>query len=129
MSEYNPYLPDRNNYAPEKYKLESQLQADCAFWFWNRFIAERRMLFHVDNNSYNRVIGSKKKALGVVSGPSDFIFIVDSVIFIEMKLPGETQSDAQIDFMNKVVEKGHKYIIIEYFEQFKKYVTFKIVRQ
>ncbi len=117
-------------FYPENYKREDQLQQDCYLWFHNEFHAERRMLFHVDNNSWNAVIGAKKKSLGVIPGPSDFVFITHggAVVFIEMKLPKQPQSEEQLDFMRKVQKRGHLYFIVEYREQFKKLVTKLILR-
>jgi len=87
------------------------------------------MLFHVDNNSWNAIVGAKKKALGVVSGVSDLIFIVDSaVIFIEMKIPGGTQSSEQMDFEMKVNVRAHEYVIIYSFEEFKKFIIKRLMR-
>jgi hypothetical protein len=79
------------------------------------------MLHHNDNNSYNRIIGARKKALGVVAGLSDMELICDYgiVLFIEMKIPGGVQSSEQKDFERKVVERGHIYVVIFNFEQFK----------
>lgn len=106
---------------------EDQLQAACTQWFWNSFPLQRRMLFHVDNNSWNRVVGAKKKALGVVSGPSDLIFILcGEVVFIEMKTPTGTQSDEQKDFQLKVSHRGHQYIIIRTLDQFKSFICLKL---
>jgi len=103
--------------------LEEMLQSDCTQWFWNTYPSQRRMLFHVDNNSYNAVIGAKKKALGVVKGVSDLIFIVENrVIFIEMKTPTGDQSAEQKDFQLKVEARGHEYVIIRTFTQFKSLV-------
>jgi len=120
------YLPDRGFWKPEGYKLEAQLQSACALWFWNTHIRYRRTLFHVDNNSWNAVVGAQKKSLGVVAGPSDFIFIADKVYFLEMKLPGHQQSPEQWDFMNKVLALGHEYWIIEYFAQFRNFINNKL---
>lgn len=105
------------------FKTEQQLQAYCAQWFWNTYPAHRRMLVMVDNNSENEVIGNRKKAMGVVRGPSDlFLVLYRAVIFIEMKLPGKTQSVEQKDFENKVTERGHIYIIMYSFKQFKEFI-------
>jgi len=103
--------------------VEMRLQAQCAQWFWNEFPSERRMLIHVDNNSHNAIEGNRKKAMGVVRGPSDFIFIVEqAVIFIELKVEEGVQKPEQIDFMNKVMERGHSYIIVRSFENFKQII-------
>lgn len=112
----------------ENYATEEQLQADCYKWFHETFIPWRRMLFHVDNNSYNAVIGAKKKALGVVKGPSDLIFIADKVYFCEMKLPGKTQSDEQKDFQAKCEERNQQYFIFETKLSFMAFITDKIAR-
>lgn len=102
---------------------EDKLQSDCFIWFWNTHIAHRRMLFHVDNNSYNAVIGAKKKALGVVKGVSDMVFIANGfVVFIEFKTNIGAQKPEQIDFESKVKERGHIYIIIRSIEQFKELI-------
>lgn len=100
--------------------VEARIQSECFKWFWNTFPEHRRMLFHVDNNSWNAVIGAQKKALGVVAGPSDLIFIVDSAVwFLECKTPDGDQSPEQIDFMEKVMMRGHQYRIFRSIEQFK----------
>lgn len=106
---------------------EEQLQSQCTLWFWNEFPTERRMLFHVDNNSYNSIIGAKKRALGVCKGPSDLVLILcGKVVFIEMKLDSGTQSEEQKDFEEKVKEREHQYVIIRSFEAFKKFVLKKL---
>lgn len=102
------------------FKVESQLHAYCFQWFHNTFPPLRRMLHHNDNNSYNSIEGARKKSMGVIRGVSDFEFICFcGILFLEAKLPGETQSDEQIDFMNKVRERGHTYILFYTFEEFK----------
>lgn len=102
---------------------EEQIQSECFKWFWNEYPSQRRMFFHVDNNSYNAIIGAKKKTLGVVKGVSDCILILNSnVIFIEFKDETGKQKDEQIDFENKVVERKHLYIIIRSVKQFKEFI-------
>lgn len=109
---------------------EEQLQNKCTVWFWNSFPLWRRMLFHVDNNSYNAIIGARKKALGVVKGPSDLVFVgFYQVVFIEMKNPGEKQKPEQIDFMDKVMSRGHMYVVISDFETFKSLICKLIVTE
>lgn len=124
----------------ENYTTEEQLQADCFKWFDNEFPSERRMLFAVPNGGKRPmkrmfiqgqwkmipVEGNKLKATGTIGGPSDFIFVCGTVIFIEIKLPGKTQSDDQIDFMNKVTVRGHQYIVMEYFWEFKRFIIRKL---
>lgn len=107
-----------------RWMTEAQLQNKCTLWFWNTFHSERRMLHHNDNNSINSIEGSRKKALGVVSGVSDLelILIGGKIVFIELKLPGETQLPEQIDFEAKVKSRGHIYIIIYSFVEFQNFI-------
>lgn len=103
---------------------EAQLQNQCFIWFHNTFFEERQMLHNNDNNSYNSIEGARKKALGVVKGISDFELILDhAVVFIELKLPGEVQKPEQITFQQKVTERGHLYVLIYSFEEFKNFIT------
>lgn len=106
------------------YASEGQMQSHCVKWFHNTHHAERRMLHANDNNSFNGIEGARKRAMGVIRGVSDLELILDgSVVFIELKLPGETQSDEQIDFMNKVRARGHAYVLIYSFLEFINFIT------
>lgn len=102
---------------------EEILQADCALWFWNTFHEERRMLHCNNNNSANSIAGAKMKAMGVVRGVSDMELVYDGgVLFIELKVGDNGQSEHQKDFMNKVRARGHDYVIVKSLEHFKKLV-------
>jgi hypothetical protein len=102
---------------------EEQLHTDCVRWFWNTYPSQRGMLFHVDNNSYNSVIGARKKALGVVPGVSDLILVLRRrVLFIELKIPGGKQSDAQIEFDYAVGNRGHEYVLAYSLQEFKQII-------
>jgi len=106
------------------FKTEEQLQVACYTWFHNTFPLRRKLLFHVDNNSWNAVIGSRKKALGVNAGVSDFVLVLFmEVVWIEMKLPGAVQNDDQKEFQMKVEQLGHRYIIIRSLQQFQDYIN------
>ena len=100
---------------------EEQLQSKCTTWFWNTYPSHRRMLFHVDNNSWNNIIGAKKKALGVCAGVSDLVLVLSKgrVVFLETKIPGGTQSQEQKDFEHKLYDRNHLYFIYTSFEEFK----------
>lgn len=98
---------------------EAQLQSRCFLWHWNTYPKERYMLHHNNNNSHNRNKGATMKALGVVSGVSDFELIINNmVVFIEMKTPEGQLSPEQKVFRDKVVERGHIYTVVRTFEQF-----------
>lgn len=103
------------------YTSEAAFQVDCFTWFWNNpdFFVHRQMLFHVQQKAKNAIEGARFKAMGVVRGVSDFILITYwGTVYIELKLPGETQSEDQISFMKKVRERGHKYFLVYTLKQF-----------
>ena len=123
FGEYNNCRLEVSGYKHMTHE-EEKLQAQCTQWFHNTYPKHRKMLFHVDNNSWNRIIGAKKKALGVCSGVTDLILILcGNVVFIELKtLTGEL-SEEQIDFMEKVKSRNHLHIVIRTFESFKDLIT------
>jgi len=101
---------------------EGALQAICFQWHWNTYPAERRMLFHVQNKAKNKIEGSRFKAMGVVKGVSDFVYIARSAVhFIELKTKTE-QSDEQVEFETKVKARGHSYHVVRNFGEFKKLI-------
>ena len=103
---------------------EAKLQARCFLWHWNEYPEDRRMLFHIDNNSYNRIIGAQKKALGVVRGPSDLCYVIDAghVVWLECKFGDGVQSEEQKEWERKVTQRGHIYILFRTFEEFQKII-------
>ena len=103
---------------------ELQMQAECITWFWNTFPAYRRLLHCNMNNSFNRISGSLAKSLGVTSGVSDLEYIGENGVtwFVELKLPGGKQSPEQKDFESKLIERGHKYVILYSFVEFKNFI-------
>ena|SRR6188768_3841472 len=101
---------------------EDQLQAECFQWHWNNFPNERGMLFHVNQKARNAIEGNRMKAIGVVPGVSDLIYLRGPV-FIEMKTEVGTQSDDQKRFEAIATRLGYKYVICRTFEQFKKIIV------
>ena len=99
---------------------EEQLQAKCFQWHWAEFPSERRMLFAINNNSKDRREGNQHKAIGVVAGVSDLILVARlRTVYIEMKTERGVQEKEQIEFEDKVFERGHAYHLCRSFEQFK----------
>lgn len=107
-------------------QTEEQLQAECFLWYYNKYRFDpiySKMLHHNDNNSYNKVVGARKKALGVVSGVSDFeLTTFRQVHYIEMKIPDGKQSDEQKVFQFQVESLGFPYIILYSFVDFQNYI-------
>lgn len=62
---------------------EARLQSECFLWFHETFIHLRKTLFHVPNGG-NRDPreAAKFKAMGVVAGVSDLIFLYNSRVYI-----------------------------------------------
>lgn len=104
---------------------EEQLQSTCATWFWNEFPEERLCWHHNDNNSWNAVIGAKKKALGVVKGVWDFEWLTpaDVLVWIEFKVGKNVLTEKQIEFREKMIKRGCLcFIVYDEVEQFKKLI-------
>lgn len=80
-----------------------QLIADCFQWHWNTYPEERRMLYAVNNNSYNRIEGNRNKAKGVVAGVFDFCYLPThgGCIYLDAKVGKDMLSDEQLDFAAK----------------------------
>lgn len=98
---------------------EDQLQAACFCWHWNNKPAERRRLFHVNQKARNAIEGNRMKAMGVVPGVSDLIYLSTSgPIFIEMKTETGVQSPDQKEFEKLVTSLGYKYIICRSLNEF-----------
>jgi len=98
---------------------EEILQGKMVMWYDQEYPTKRGTLFHVDNNSWNSIIGSKKKALGVRAGVSDLILVMDQkVVFIEVKTDTGEQSEHQEKFQKMVFILGHEYYIVRTLDQF-----------
>lgn len=68
----------------EKIKItEARLQSECFLWFHETFIHLRKTLFHVPNGgTRDPREAAKFKAMGVVAGVSDLIFLYNSRAYI-----------------------------------------------
>lgn len=104
---------------------ELRLQSDCFLWHWNTFPEERGMLFHVQNKARNRIEGAKFKAIGVVRGVSDLIYVLPQgrSLYVEMKTSTGRQSKDQEEWQAKVQARGHIYLICRSLAEFQNIVT------
>lgn len=101
---------------------EEQLQAACTQWFWNEYPRERLCWHHNDNNSWNAVIGARKKALGVVKGVWDFEWQtpLSQTIWIEFKVGKNDLTDKQKEFKEKMTDRGCAcFVVRDEVKQFK----------
>jgi hypothetical protein len=79
------------------------------------------MLFHVNQKARNAIEGNRMKAMGVVAGVSDLIYL-RTMIFIEMKTETGIQSKEQQRFQQIVESLGYVYVICRSLPHFQKII-------
>lgn len=102
-----------------------QLIAQCFQWHWNTYTDERRMLYGVNNNSYNRIEGNRNKAKGVVPGVLDFCYItpIGTSVYLDAKIGSDKLSAVQLDFIAKLEERRILWFTFSTFEDFKNIIN------
>lgn len=95
-------------------KSEIKAQSDCLTKLWNQRPELRGRIFAVNNNSENEIKGAINRAMGVLSGVSDTIFIGSNgrTIYIEWKTENGSQSKAQKEWQRLIESFGHIYYIV-----------------
>ena len=100
---------------------EFKIQAECFQWHWNNFPDQRGRLFTVNNNAPSAYAGSVMKAMGVVAGVSDMIWLSPKgAVFLEFKAPKGKQSLSQKWWQERVESVGYRYVVIRSLEDFQK---------
>lgn len=108
---------------------ETALQQQCVMWFHNKYPELRGLLFMVNNNSRSKREGAFKKALGLIAGVSDLIFLYDGFCYcIELKTLSGSQSPDQVAWQEKVEGQGISYNIVNSYDRFQKLIT-KIINE
>lgn len=108
---------------PDTRPTEDKLQTEIFQWHWNNMPEERRRLFHVNQKARNKIEGNRMKAMGVVAGVSDLIYLTNrGAIFIELKSEDGRQSIEQKQFQVCVESIGFRYVIIRKLEEFQKLI-------
>ena len=99
---------------------ELQLQAQIFQYHWNNYPKQRGLLFHVNNKARNSIEGNKFKAIGVIPGVSDLVYLKPGgkPLFIELKIESGSQSTIQKTWQQTVENNGYQYIIIRSLEEF-----------
>ena len=82
------------------------------------------VLFHIPNEGIRQgVTGKRMKSEGIVRGVADLCLAVGRhgyhALYVEMKLPGNYQSDFQKAWEKGVTKHGNLYAVIKSFEDFK----------
>ena len=100
---------------------EDQLQAHCHTWHWNTYPTERGRLFMVHNTPRNKIDGARLKAMGMVAGVSDMIYLRydRAPLCLEFKTEVGRQSPEQVRWQQVAESLGCEYRIIRSFDEFK----------
>lgn len=106
---------------------EKRLQQECFTWFHNNFPALRGSLWMNHNQAVNRKQGAILKAMGMVAGVSDLLWINKGHLHgIELKTPEGRQSDVQKRWSEALTTAGGSYHIIRTLEEFKQLINGKL---
>ena len=100
---------------------EDKLQAEIVAWYSLEYGNKHyKCLFHCNNKAKNAIEGNKMKAMGVKTGVTDLILVVnEKVIFIELKTDIGKQGKEQKIFETQVKNLNQIYIIVRTLEEFK----------
>jgi len=106
-------------------ETEAYIQGQCVMWLWNTHPETRGRLFLIDNNPLNKIDGARRKAMGMVAGVSDLIYLRDGLppLCIEMKDESGRQSEAQANWQKVAESVGCTYVIVRSLEEFKEVIT------
>ena len=99
---------------------ESQLQQMCVRYF--RYVYPQYLIYAVPNGGFRNAIEAKRlKAEGVLAGVADLTVLLPQgkILYIEMKVKGNKQTDNQKEFQQKAEALGYKYYVCYSFDQFK----------
>lgn len=103
---------------------EARLQSNCVRWLWNTHPKTRGLFFSVTNNSEHIGRGVSRKALGLVPGVADCIFLWKGFAhFIEFKKQFGKQSLEQKSWQAKVEEHEFDYYIVRTESDFKEIIN------
>lgn len=107
---------------------EAQLQSRCVIWLRNNYPQTHGLFFAVNNNSIHAHAGGTMKALGVIAGVADTIFLWEGkAYFLEFKTQEGRQSKAQREWQETVEQAGFRYEIIRSFEEFQEFIASRIL--
>ena len=103
---------------------ELALQQLCFVWFNNQYPELRKTMWHVQNegkrSKYEQMI---IKSIGIVSGVADLNWFYQGQFYgIELKEPGNDQTEDQIEWQTVIEEQGGIYVLIRSLDEFKGFV-------
>jgi hypothetical protein len=108
---------------------ESLIQQQAYIWFNNTYCLKhhepRCCMFSVPNESENGWEAQKKVNVGLLRGASDTIVLLPGgiTLFMECKTQIGVQSQAQIEFQERVTALGFHYYIFRSLSQFQQIIS------
>lgn len=115
----------------EKTPTHDRLQQECFNYLWNTYPQTRKLCFHPMNEIKPYPGESKEshikrimraKSIGVVKGVLDLIFYWRVLHVFDIKMPGDSLSPDQLEFIAQVLKQGGTFTEINVFEDFKQAV-------
>lgn len=103
--------------------LEHKLQSSCVRWFRLQYPKMKHNLFSVPNGGKrDAVTAAKLKEEGALAGVADLILLKPNrfygALLIEMKTKKGSQSDAQKEWQQKIINDGYNYVVVRSLEDF-----------
>jgi hypothetical protein len=96
------------------------VQAQCFQHHWNTRPDERGRLFLVHNNPRNAIDGNRLKAIGLVAGVSDMIYLRDNrpPLCLEFKASTGSQQRVQKEWQAVAEATGCEYVLVRSMDEF-----------
>jgi hypothetical protein len=92
---------------------EKALQQACFTWFHNTYPELRGTMWMNHNQASNRKQGAILKAMGMVAGVSDLLWLHKGRLWcIELKTEDGRQSQAQKDWQRAIMAQGGVYYMV-----------------
>lgn len=109
---------------PKRRDPEGELQTICVSWFRSHPRFTRCQLISIPNEALRSpAVAAKLKRQGMLPGVADLLMLYPNAlghapVWIELKAPGKTQSDKQLEFETRCQELGIAYYVIDSFARF-----------
>lgn len=120
----------KSSKAKPEAPLETHIQQNCITWFRYQYTAlwNDGVLFHIPNEGIRRgATGKRMKSEGIVRGVADLCLAVGrrgfNSLYIEMKRPGNYQSDFQKAWEQGVTKHGNMYVVCKSLDEFRNIIT------
>ena len=114
-------------------KTENKIQYEIVTWFSQKYPQYRGLLFEANNDTYSRNHAMTRRAMGMVSGVSDLIFIVPGsgkIAGIEIKAEGSSHKKDhiknQLEWGRTIMQAGGFYIMSSHTTVIKTFINFLI---